>query len=253
MPWAMCERRPCLPVAALAAWLAVAAAAAGAAEPHADLLRRSDISSLAPESFRARLLVTPASGQPQQLEVWRAGESRTLVRFLAPKDRGKYLLRLEDALYFLSPRAKNAVKLDPAYRLGAASLDEMLGTRYSRDYAIESASDAEDAGGALVVLELKARNPKAPWLRVRYVVRRELQRPVRVEFRAASGKTTGSVAFVEWQEQGRLRPRRLHISDALRPKRSADVAIQEVEERSVPSGLFDLTDPSERRKLEASE
>jgi hypothetical protein len=249
----MCERRGGLPVAALAAWLAAAAPAAGAAEPHAELLRRSDISSLAPESFRARLLVTPDSGQPQELEVWRAGESRTLVRFLAPKDRGKYLLRLEDALYFLSPRAKNAVKLDPAYRLGAASLDEMLGTRYSRDYAIESSSEAEDARGPLVVLELKARTPRAPWGRVRYVVRRELQRPVRVDFLATSGKTTGSVEFLAWEEKGRLRPLRLRVRDALRPKRSADVAIEEVEERSVPSGLFDLTDPSERRKLETSE
>lgn len=250
---AMCENRRRLSVAALAACLAAAVPGAGAAGPDAELLRQSDISSLAPESFRARLLVTAASGPPQQLEVWRAGESRTLVRFLAPKDRGKYLLRRDDALFFLSPRARKPVKLDPAYRLGAASLDEMLGTRYSRDYAIEGVREAEDAGGALVVLELKARTPKAPWRRVRYVVRRELRRPLRVEFLAARGKTTGAVEFLEWEEKGRPRPRRLRVDDALHPKRSADVVIQEVEERPVPAGLFDLEDPSERRKLEAPE
>lgn len=253
MPSAMYERPGVAAAAVLGAWLAAIAPLAGAAEPYAELLRQSDISSLAPESFRARLRIVPASGPPQALEVWRSGESRTLVRFLGPRDRGKYLLRLEDALFFVSPRARRAVKLDPAYRLGVASLDEMLGTRYSRDYAIQGASDRTDAAGAMVVLELEARTPRAPWRRVRYFVGGETRRPVRVEFLAASGKTTGAVEFLEWEERGRLHPRRLRVSDALRPKRSAEVVIEEVLECPVPSGLFDLEDPSERRKLEASE
>lgn len=246
----MSRPRSGLPVGALAMWLLAVPSAAVAAESAEETLRRSDVSSLAPESFRARLTISPARGRPQHIEVWRAGESKTLVRFLDPKDRGKYLLRLEDALYFLSPRARKPVTLSPAYRLGAASLDEMLGTRYARDYAVLGATETEDAGGRLVALELEARTPKAPWRRVRYVVRRDSHRPVRVEFRAPSGKTTGSVEFLEWQETPRPRPRRLRVDNALRPRDSADVAIDEVEERPAPPGLFDLEDPSARRRIE---
>jgi hypothetical protein len=221
--------------------------------PHAvarDLLARSDVSTLAPASFRARLTLTPTKGDPLDLEVWRAGETKTLVRFLGRKDRGKYLLRLDDALYFLSPKAKKPVKLDPAYRVGAVSLDEMLGTRYSRDYEIVGVSLEQD--GALVDLELRALGPNAPWPKVLYVVERATRRPVRAEFYARSGRKTGAVEFLEWSTAKRLRPKRLRVEDAVRKSASADVLITEVDERPVPNGLFDKDDPSERRKLEAA-
>ena len=235
---------------ALASGLAVGLAAPAAAGSNEELLQRSDVSMLAPESFRARLAIVPAKGTPLHIEVWRAGETRTLVRFLDPEDRGKYLLKRDDALYFLAPRARSPVKLNPAYRVGAASLDEMLGTRYSRDYQVAGASESTDAAGALVSLELEARAPGAPWPRVSYVVRPTIHRPVRVVFRTASGQTTGSVDFLEWEEKGRPRPRRVRVNEKAGAKGAVEIEVEEVEARPVPPGLFDLQDPTERRKLD---
>jgi hypothetical protein len=90
----------------------------------------------------------------------------------------------------------------------------------------------------------------ARYPRVRYVVRRETHRPVRVEFRSSSGRATSSVEFLEWEGE-RLRPRRLQVTDLLRPKASIAVEITEVSERAVPEALFDLDDASARRVLEA--
>jgi hypothetical protein len=229
--------------------LSIGAGVARAGDTPEELLRRSDITTLAPESFQARVTLTQVQGRELNLEVFRAGERRTLVRFLDPKERGKYLLKRDGVLWFLSPRAKAPVKLNPSYRLsGGASLDDILGTRYSRDYRILGATETD----GLVALDLEAREPTARYPRVFYFVGRETHRPVRVEFRSLSGKATASVEFIEWEEGSRPRPRRLRVTDMLRPKASVAVEISEVTERALPDALFDLEDGSGRRALETS-
>jgi hypothetical protein len=153
-------------------------------------------------------------------------------------------------MFFLSPRAKRPVRLSQSYKLsGAASLDQILGTHYAREYTIAAAAET---GDGLVALDLEAKNGATPYPRVRYLVKPETQRPVRVEFRLANGKTLGSVEFLEWAEGTRPHPKRLRVTDALRPKASAEVEIIEVNERSVPEALFSLEDASARAELEAS-
>ena len=240
-----------LPV--LAFLLARAATATIAPADAVDLLKRSDVSSRAPESFRARLQVTTLREQPDpmDIEVWRSGESKSLVRFLGPKENGKYLLRLDAAVWFLAPGARKPVKMSRAHRLrGSASLDDILGTRYGRDYVIEGATETGDAGGPLVVLDLVARSSRAPYPKVRYFVRRASERPVRVERLLPSGKTSSVVEFLEWEEGSRPVVRRLVLTDRLRSGLRTEVTLLEMEERKIPDGLFDLRDPTERKKLE---
>src|SRR3990172_1933347 len=157
------------------------------AETPEDLLRRSDLAAAALLAFRAVLRVT-ADRKTVGLEVWRSGEDRTLVRFLSPKERGKYLVRLSGTLWFLSPGAKKPVKLAPSYKLkGSASLDDLLGIHYSRDYEVVSFAEEEAGPGSLKVFDLRAKG-KAPYPRVRYFVRTPETRPVRAEYKLASGK-----------------------------------------------------------------
>ncbi len=235
-----------LPVLALV--LAPAAVA-----PAADILKKSDVAALAPTSFRARLRITALREPPDSMdvEVWRSGESKSLVRFLGSKERGKYLLRLADAVWFLAPGARKPVKMSPAHRLrGSASLDDILGIHYGRDYVIESAAETEEAGDALVVLDLAAKGRRAPYPKVRYVVRRATERPVRAEYLLPSGKTSSVVEFLEWEEGSRPVVRRLVLTDRLRSGLRTEVTLLEMEERTIPAGLFDLSDPTERKKLE---
>jgi outer membrane lipoprotein-sorting protein len=213
-----------------------------------DLLRRTDVGALAPESFRSRMRLTAGDKAPLEVEVWRKGESRTLVRLLGPQERGKYLLRLGSALWFLSPGAKKPVRLNPSYRLrGSATLDDVLGLQYARDYRVSTASDEE---GGLVALDLVAREPTAIYPAVRYVVSRTTLRPVRAEYRLPSGKVATIVEFAQWSDGRRPYASRLLIRDALHGGATTAVDVLEVEERPVPDGLFDLADPAARRRLE---
>jgi hypothetical protein len=213
-----------------------------------DLLRESDVAAAAPDAFRAVLRVT-AGGKAMELEVWRSGESRTLVRFLDRKERGKYLIRVDSDLWFLSPGAKKPVKLAPSYKLkGSASLDDLLGIRYSRDYEIVSFTKDLDASGPLAVFELRAKG-KALYPRVRYLVRTAEARPARAEYRLTSGKLASIVEFAEWDRSQRMRFKHLVFRDVLRNGAVTDVEMLEMEERPVPTALFDLQDRTERARL----
>ena len=213
-----------------------------------ELLRRSDVGALAPESFRSRMRLR-AGDKPLEVEVWRKGEARTLVRLLGAKERGKYLLRAGRDLWFLAPGAKKPVRVSPSYRLrGSATLDDVLGLQYARDYRVRSAAPEADG---LVALSLVARGPGAVYPVVQYVVRTATLRPVRAEYRLASGKAATIVEFARWSDGRRPYVSRLRIRDLLHGGAVTDVEVLEFEERAVPDGLFDLADPSARRRLES--
>jgi hypothetical protein len=100
-----------------------------------------------------------------------------------------------------------------------------------------------------MTLRLAAKDPKAPYPIVRYVVDKTTYRPTRTEFQLPSGKTARIVEFLAWSERPSLHPSRLRIRDALNAKATAEVEIVAVEPQPVAPGLFDLTDDTERRKL----
>jgi hypothetical protein len=219
----------------------------------ADLLRRSDVATNEPASFRSRILLQgPGPEAPVEIEVWHERPSRTLVRFLGAKHRGKYLLYLPEAVFFLAPGARQPVALPRSFRLhGSATLDQVLGLRYSRDFSISRAEPSED--GAHVVFELQARDAKAQYPRVRYVVERRTARPTRSELLLAGGKLATSVEFATWSPGVPLQPLRLVLRDHLRGGAATRVELLELEERNVPEGLFSLSDSAARRGLESQD
>ena len=219
-----------------------------------ELLRRSDVGAFPPSSFRARLVLkTLPQNASHEIEVWRSGESKTLIRLLDPKERGKYLLRREGQLWLLSPSAKKPVRVSPSYRLyGGATLDEVLGLRLSRDYQIESVSREKDAGGTLVVFELRAGSEGMLFPRVHYVVREATERPVSATYRLRSGREATSVEFLQWNDSGLVHARRVVVKDLLRKGALTEVEILELQERTIPDGLFALEDSAARRALETT-
>ena len=236
--------------------LAGAAPAPPTPPPWADeLLRQSDVGGFAPRSFRARMRLAgeDRDGRAMAIEVWRRGAERTLVRFLDPKERGKYLLRRGDDLWFLAPGAKKPVRLKPSYRLrGNATLDDVLGLRHADGYAIAGVKESTGpAGERQVEFDLVARSKSASYARVLYVVRPDLRRPVRAEYLLPSGRVASEILFLDWAAGRRAWATHLLIRDRLRGGRATDVRVLELEERDVPEALFSLDDAGARRALEA--
>jgi hypothetical protein len=243
----------------MAAWkfvTAVALALFGAQAPHPDalLLRRGDIGAFAPESFRATLSLTAQpSNERHEIEVWRSGGAKTLVRMLDPKERGKFLLRLGDEMWFISPSAKKPLKLNSSYRLyGGATLDEVLGVRLSDAYGIESTERlTSPAGDEQVVFTLQAKRPQQLFQQVRYVLRETTARPVSATYRTRSGKDATIVDFLQWSEGSLVYAKKLVVRDLLRKGAATEIEVLTVDARAVPDGLFLLDDGAARRELES--
>lgn len=235
----------------VAGWL-VALLAGAAAAPAADaelerLLAASDPFAAAPREMRVELVFSVGgSGTRVPLELWRKGDALALVRFLAPRDLGKYVVRRDGVFYFLSPGAKSPVKLAPALApAGGAALDDLLAVRPSRDYTIATT----EAAGELVTFDLVARAGDAAVPHVRWVVDRRDRRPVRAEFRDGADRVVRLVEFKAWHPVRRLEPAAIVAKDVARGGRPLDVEFVAVEAREVPDALFDLSDGSARARL----
>lgn len=236
-------------------WLTLTVAFTGLlAQSPEELLRRSDVGAFTPSSFRARLILRRQSlNASHEIEIWRSGNTRTLIRFLDTKDRGKFLLRLKDQLWFIAPGAREPVRMSPSYRLyGGVTVDEVLGVRLAEEYRVSSATEEMDAGGKLVVLELRAKSKRMLFPQVRYVVREATGKPVQALYRLKSGRAATSVEFMEWNETAPIYARRVLVKDLLRRGELTEVEVLELQERPVPDALFDLRDPTSRRALAES-
>ena len=187
------------------------------------------------------------------MEIWRSGDTKTLIRLLDPKERGKFMVLVDRELWLLTPGARKPVRLRPSHRLyGGATVDEVLGVRLSDHYDVESVAEGRDSEGELVTFELRARTPDVLFPQVSYAVRRSTVRPVSAVFRLGDGRAATSVEFAEWNERGAIYARRVLFHDLLRKSRRGAVEVLELEERPVPDALFDLADPTARRALDAT-
>jgi hypothetical protein len=228
------------------------------------LLRRSDVGGFVPVACRIRLSMqqetVPAATDSKpspasEVELWRSGADRTLVRFLDAKERGKYLLRLGADLWFIAPGVKNPVKLSPTHRVyGAATIDVLLGMHLADNYRIAGTSPGSTPAGATVVFDLQAKSEQQQFASVRYTVQTATERPVSALYRLRSGRDATLIEFFEWAggAHGQSHAKRIVVRDLLRKGALTRIDTREFEERAVPDGLFDLKDPSARKALEKS-
>ena len=235
---------------ALLAVLATAPAPAAVSAADRALLAQSDPFARAPAASRAVMEVRAGSGAPLHLEIWRSGDN-ALVRFLDPRERGKYLLRAPAGTYFIAPGAKQPMRLPPTHRLAnTVALDELLGVGLEKEYAIYGVS-RRDATSGIVEFDLAATTASAPYPRLRWVVAERGRLPLRVDFRLADGRVARVLEWKEWRDRSRLAPKTIVIKDVLRGGAPVTVTITEFEARAVDAEIFSLTDPQGRAQFES--
>ena len=225
--------------------LALGAPALAAEAPEA-LLAASDLFARAPEELRLELEVG-AEGAPGRvpIEIWRGGPERVLVRFLDPKERGKFVLRLGTETWFLAPGASRPVRLGSSFRLqGGAALDELLGLSLARDYRI---AGVESAGG-VTTFDLEAQRPAAAYPKVRWAVDAAKRLPLRAELRTAAGRPLKVIELRSWLDPKKLVPREVAIADLARNAKLV-ARFLALDARPAPPALFALDDGSARAAL----
>ncbi len=223
-----------------------AAMAPSARVADVELLAASDLFAAAPSEFRVEVEVRSGVAETgMALEIWRRGEKLALVRLLAAKDRGKFLLRRDRELYFIAPGSARPVKLAPSYRLQGAALDELLGLRLVRDYRIAEVTEA----AGVVTFELVANDKAAATPRLRWVVSRARRLPLRADLQASDGRVLRVIEFPEWRDPRRGVPKRMVVKDVVRGGAPLAILFASFEARPVSLELFELEDNAGRARL----
>lgn len=231
---------------AVAGAAGLAAAEAGPLSPDlARLLARSDPFAAAPAELRLELSFVGANGAEVPLEIWRKGDERALVRFLAEKDRGKYVLRRGTEVWLITPGAKEPVKMSPALApAGGAALDELLGLRLSDDYRAVAVSEAS----GVVTYDLEGTRAEVDPPKVRWVVGRTKGLPLRAEFRDAQDRVRRLVEFTAWSDETKRVPAEIVAKEVGRGT-PLTVRIHALEPRAVPEAIFEPADRAARDAL----
>ncbi len=231
---------------ALVICVLLVAGTAGGAETPASLLAATDLFARAPAELRLELEIGAEGGKSRtRLELFRAGPERALVRFLAPHELGKFVLRIVRETWFLAPGAR-PVRLGDALRLqGGAALDELLGLSLARDYRIESYEEQSGIG----TFELVALAPAAATPRVRWVVDLEQRRPRRADLLRRDGKPLRVVEFRGWLDPERLIPSELAIADLTRGTGKLIAHFVAYDAAPLDPALFALDDGGARARL----
>ncbi|MBI3130986.1 MAG: outer membrane lipoprotein-sorting protein [Acidobacteria bacterium] len=124
------------------------------------------------------------------------GDAR--VDGLSDKEKGRSVLVLGDDMWLLLPNTKRPVRVSPQQRLlGPASGGDIARTRFQEDYSAEVAGEEAMDGEPCHRLELKARRPAVAFQKATLWVAKAGRRPVKAEFRMASGKLARTVRFRE--------------------------------------------------------
>ncbi len=124
------------------------------------------------------------------------GDAR--VDGLSEKEKGRSVLVLGDEMWLLLPNTKRPVRVSPQQRLlGPASGGDIARTRFQEDYAAEVTGEERVEDEACHRLELKARRPAVAFQKATLWVAKAGHRPVKAEFRMASGKLARTVRFKE--------------------------------------------------------
>ncbi|WP_025324140.1 outer membrane lipoprotein-sorting protein [Deferrisoma camini] len=241
------NRRPA--VWAAAAALVFAAAAAGAALSPRQVLERADRArgKLPGMVWTVKMTsVERGRTRKQTLEV-KARNEDVLATFTAPpRVKGQKLLMVGRNMWFIKPGVSKPVPISPRQKLmGQAANGDIASTNYSGDYDGVIVGEEAVNGEDCYVLDLRARNKKVTYDRIKYWVSKSRLVGVRAEFYTVSGKLFKTAEF-EYRNRVRYRGEeipfvsRMVIRDAIRPQEVTTLEYSKITVKRLPDATFNL-------------
>ncbi|HOX47988.1 MAG TPA: outer membrane lipoprotein-sorting protein [Spirochaetia bacterium] len=240
-------------LALLAALAAAPAAAQGPGLPSPEeLLRRVDANQ-AFDSIEYSGRMEILSGGKTRVKTMRAsalGDSKALVEFTNPEDRGVRMLKVGKELWMYFPKEGDTVKIS-----GHLLKEGMMGSDLSYEDALESDSllekysasvlrEEEAEGRPAWVLELKAKAPTANYDRRLLWIDKERYVALKGEMYARSGKLLKTSRVLEVARvAGRWFPVRSEISSAIKKGSTTTIAMGDLKlDAPIPESRFSLAE-----------
>jgi Outer membrane lipoprotein-sorting protein len=171
----------------LAAWLfhTASAMANGAHE----ILRKADQSRGNLEGITWKVVVSDKRTEPMTFDVKARGFDILGENLAPPKDRGNKVLMVNGNMWFHRPGLSKAVPISQRQRLmGNAAYGDIAATNYAEDYEARLLEDETVNGELCYVFDLKAKDSRAAYDRIKYWISKQRVVGVKAEYFTVSQK-----------------------------------------------------------------
>jgi hypothetical protein len=210
----------------------------------AEVLAQADRSKNGFESFVVDVRITNyRNGTVDRISNYQVsikGANKSLVKFIEAEDKGKFLLTVDEFMWFYLRSASRPVRVTPLQRLsGNASNGDVAQTSLVGNYEPVAMTEEVVDGTPAFVLDLVAKRKSATYQGARYWVAKQTLLPLKAEFKLGSGKPSKRAVFVEYQTVGGHRLlRRQEIYDLLRNEEKTVLEYANYVSRELPDKLF---------------
>ncbi len=150
----------------------------------------------------------------------RDGETSLVEQVQPARAAGRKLLMKGFDMWLFTPQVKKPVRIGLQQRLtGDIANGDISRTNYAQDYV---ASIINREADGTVVIELKAKDKRVTYSRIKYWIEESTAKPVKAEFFALNGKLMKTATFSDFKKiEGTERMSKVVISDAVTKNRTS--------------------------------
>ncbi|MBT6340458.1 MAG: outer membrane lipoprotein-sorting protein [Desulfobacula sp.] len=189
---------------------------------------------------------TNGKTQKNSLQVLVKGTNSLAVYQSPSKVKGRKLLMKDRNMWFIKPGLSKPVPISPRQKLlGGASNGDIASTNYAGDYTIESFTKDLFQNEPCFVYELKAKNKKVTYDKIKYWVSEKRRIGLKAQFFTRSGKMF-KTAFLEYDHtiliNGEERPfvSKMTILNAMVKTDKTIMAYHNINIREISPSSFNL-------------
>lgn len=212
------------------------------------IVERSDLVRFPAEGFQVDVNITSTQpGQPAQegesrkYRILSKGNSNTVVMVTEPaSERGQIILMKGRDLWVFMPDVSQPIRIALSQRLtGQVANGDLARANFAADYNPKILRSETIANDEYHVLELIAVDRSVTYQKVVYWVRKKDDWPFKAEFYSLSNRLLKTCKYENFQPmEGRLRPTRLVMDDALKRGEQSVLEYKSMKLRDLPDKIF---------------
>jgi len=210
-----------------------------------EILKRADQIRFPSESFQVDIAITSRNPdqttEARKYQVLSKGNDKTVISVTEPAaERGQIILMSGRDLWVFLPSVSQPVRLSLAQRLtGQVANGDLARANFSGDYTPKLLRTEMIDGESHYVLELNAVDRSVTYQRVLYWIKQKNSYPLKAEFYSVSGRLLKSCKYENFKTmEGRKRPTRLVMEDALRGGEQSVLEYGSMKLRDLPDKIF---------------
>lgn len=209
------------------------------------IVEKADLVRFPADGFQVDVTITTTGGDPgsevRKYRVLSKGNTNSVVMVVEPaSERGQILLMRGRDLWVFMPDVSQPIRLALSQRLtGQVANGDLARANFAADYNPKLLRTEKIAGDDYQVLELTAADRGVTYQRVIYWVREKDSWPHRAEFYSLSNRLLKTCKYEDFRNmEGRKRPTRLVMEDALRGGEQSVMEYGNMRLRDLPDKVF---------------